>query len=186
MLRRSIALGILACGLQAAEPPGFRLRDTAGVMHSESEWRTARAVVLVFLAIDCPISNGYVPELRRIAEKYRAVGVSFYAVQSGVIHTADEAATFVREFAFPFPLLVDPRSALASYAGADTTPEVAVLSPAGQVRYLGRIDNLYVQIGQKRYAASAFDLRDALDQVLAGKPVARARTTAVGCSIPKG
>ena len=58
-----------------------------------------------------------------------------------------------------------------------------VLSSDGKVLYLGRIDNRIADIGQARNAATESDLRNALDSVLAGKPVAHPRTTAVGCAI---
>ncbi len=184
---RWIALVVTAwlSGLMAAPPAHFRLQDTAGDWHTEAEWKGVRAVVVVFLATDCPISNGYVPELRRIYEKYSPLGVKFYGVQPNAMEKPEEAATFVREFGLPFPLLFDPKHALVNATGAVTTPEVALLSASGATAYLGRIDNLYAQIGQKRYAATEFDLRNAIDAVLAGKPVAKARTKSVGCTIPK-
>jgi len=184
---RILALIALACctGLRADVPDQFSLKDTAGVAHTPAEWQRARGVVLVFLAIDCPISNGYVPELRRLHEKYKAEGIQFYGVQSDPRQDAQASAKFVSEFGLPFPLLLDPTQILSSGAGATTTPEVALLSKTGRTRYLGRIDNRYVQIGQKRYAATEFDLRDALDLFLAGKSIEKDRTKAVGCSIPK-
>jgi hypothetical protein len=50
--------------------------------------------------------------------------------------------------------------------------------------YLGRIDNRYVGFGKRREQVTAHDLRDALEAVLAGRPVPRRRTEAVGCDIP--
>jgi hypothetical protein len=67
--------------------------------------------------------------------------------------------------------------------GANVTPEVAVLSSAGEVLYLGRIDNRIEDFDKRRTVTTEFDLKDALDAVLTGKAVARPRTTAVGCGI---
>ena len=64
------------------------------------------------------------------------------------------------------------------------TPEVAVLTLDGQMAYRGRIDDTYPGLGQKRNAPLRRDLREALDAILAGKPVAVPRTEAVGCFIP--
>ena len=65
-------------------PLTFRLRDSAGIQHSDLELRPARAVVLLFITPDCPISQGYVPEMNRIANEFRAKGVTVFGVQADV------------------------------------------------------------------------------------------------------
>jgi hypothetical protein len=72
---------------------------------------------------------------------------------------------------------------LATFTGATTVPEAAVLSPRGDLLYLGRIDNRLEDFGQQRVRITEFDLRDALDAILNGKPVRNPRTHALGCSI---
>jgi len=54
----------------------------------------------------------------------------------------------------------------------------------GERKYLGRIDDLYADLGKRRARATSLDLRDALDAVLADRPVPRPVTQAVGCFIP--
>ena len=177
------AIILVSCGLLGASPPQFELYDTKGIMHRPEEWRDKRAVVLFFMMTDCPLANGYVPEMNRLQAAYEARGVAFYAVQSDP--TVSEAAVqkYAQEFGYGFPVLNDPRLALARLAGAKVTPEVAVLSPAGEVLYLGRIDNKVEDLTRPRYAATEPELRNALDAVLAGKAPKEARTRAVGCSI---
>jgi hypothetical protein len=58
-----------------------------------------------------------------------------------------------------------------------------VLSPSGQLLYLGRIDNRVEDYGKHRVQITEFDLRNALDAVLSGKAVSRPRTKAFGCAI---
>jgi hypothetical protein len=58
-----------------------------------------------------------------------------------------------------------------------------VLDATGEIRYRGRIDNRYEALGRPRRVVTIRDLRDALDAVLAGRPVARPETTALGCYI---
>jgi len=79
--------------------------------------------------------------------------------------------------------LNDPRLTLARFTGAKVTPEVAILSPAGEILYLGRIDNKVEDLTHPRYAATEPELRNALDAVLAGKVPKDAKTRAVGCAI---
>lgn len=175
---------LFACGAMAGQTqPAFSLTDTAGHLHSTAEWEGKRAVVLFFVSTDCPLSNNYVPEFNRIERAYTPRGVVFYAVQGDASVAADQVRQHAKEFGYLFPYLFDPRESLATFTGATITPEAAVLSPAGQVLYLGRIDNRLQDYGQQRVKITEFDLRDALDAILAGKPVPHSRTRALGCSI---
>jgi hypothetical protein len=132
---------------------------------------------------DCPLSNGYVPEMNRIAAEYQSQGVAVFAAHSDP--TASDAAVkkHAEEFGFTFPVLLDHKLALARSAAADTVPEVAVFSPDGVLQYRGRIDNRMEDITRRRTQATSFELRDALTLLVHGQ-VPRVRTTrAVGCSI---
>ncbi|WP_321473124.1 redoxin domain-containing protein [uncultured Paludibaculum sp.] len=163
--------------------PRFLLYDTEGAIHQESEWAQAKAVVLFFVTTDCPLSNGYVPEMNRIAREYAPRGVRVYAVLGDITVPAGEARRHVREFEYRFPVLFDQHQVLARYTGATVTPEAAVLSPHGQLLYLGRIDNSVERIGTTRFRPTKFELREALTATLAGRPVPHPRTTAFGCAI---
>jgi peroxiredoxin len=161
----------------------FALRDTAGILHRPDEWTRSRAVVVFFTTTDCPLSNGYVPEMNRTRADYASRGVAFYAVQADTTISDADVRKHAKEFGFTFPLLFDPNQLLVRITGATAIPEVAVLSNDGKVLYLGRIDNRVADFDQRRPAATERDLRDALDAVLAGKPVSRPKTNAVGCAI---
>ncbi|MGH9666064.1 MAG: redoxin domain-containing protein [Bryobacteraceae bacterium] len=176
---------IFAAASIANNLPRFAFTDTAGHTHSSAEWAAKQAVVFFFVTTDCPLSNLYVPEMNRIAQKYAPRGVAFYAVQGDSTIAADVVKRHAKEFGFGFPYLFDPQESLAAFTGADTTPEVAVVTSRGGVRYLGRIDNLVEDFGKQRLRATEFDLRDALDAVLGGNAVARPRTPAIGCAITK-
>lgn len=163
--------------------PQFALRDTNAVVHREGEWAKSKAVVIFFTTTDCPLSNNYVPEMNRIQKEYGARGAVFYAVQTDTTIPDAEVRRHAQDFAFSFPVLFDPHQSLVRMTGATVTPEVAVLSPAGSVLYLGRIDNRIEDFDKRRTVTTEFDLKEALDSVLTGKPVARPQTTAIGCGI---
>jgi peroxiredoxin len=174
----------LACGiLSAAGLPKFELPDTNGARHTAEEWRVKKAVVLFFTMTDCPLANGYVPEMNRLRSVYGPQGLAFYAVQVDNTVAADAVRKYAQEFGYTFPMLNDPGMILARLTGAKVTPEVAVLSGSGEVLYLGRIDNKVEDLTHPRYAATEPELRNALEAVLAGKAPKEARTRAVGCSI---
>ena len=163
--------------------PQFSLTDTSGGRHTPAEWASKKAVVLFFSSTDCPLANAYVPEMNRMRQAYATRGVVLYAVQGDATIAAPEVVKHAKEFGFSFPYLFDPEEALATYTGAVAVPSVAVLSPRGELLYLGRIDNRQEDFGKQRPQATEFDLKDALEAVLAGKPVARPRTKAFGCAI---
>jgi thiol-disulfide isomerase/thioredoxin len=183
----AIAPLLLASTCLAGTPalPSFSLTDTAGRVHTPAEWTSKRAVVLLFVSTDCPLSNRYVPELKRIESAYGPRGVAFYAVQGDATVAVDEVRRHANEFAYTFPYLLDPSESLATYTGATATPQAAVLSPRGDLLYLGRIDNRLEDFGHERVQVTQFDLRDSLDAILARKPVPHPRTKALGCAITR-
>ncbi|MBV8728593.1 MAG: redoxin domain-containing protein [Acidobacteriia bacterium] len=178
LLASSVAA--LAGGLSS-----FSFTDTAGRVHTRAEWVGKKAVVLLFVSTDCPLSNRYVPDMNRLASAYTARGVVFYAVQGDATVPLNEVRTHVREFGYTFPYLLDPEESLAAFTGATATPEAAVISPLGDMLYLGRLDNRLEDFGKERVQVTEFDLRDALDAILAGKPVLHPRTKALGCAITR-
>ena len=184
---KAAAFGIVWAMTALAQPaPQFALRDTEGVEHSPREWAQAHAIVLFFVTTDCPLSNGYAPEMNRIEQTYAPRGVLFYAVQGDTTVPDAEVRQHAHDYAYRFPALLDPRQILARHTGATVTPEAVVLSGDGAVLYLGRIDNKVEDFGKTRIEATEFDLRDALDAVLAGRPVPHPRTRALGCAITNG
>lgn len=183
--RRSILTAILALAAAAsgAAPPDA-YRGLEGRSHQPFADQAAKAVVVLFLGHACPISNALAPEIGRIYRDYQARGVALYGVYPDPSLPAADAKKHAADFGFKFPLLLDPAHRLVRKAGATVTPEVAVFAPGGKLVYRGRVNDLYADLGQKRPAPTSHDLRDALDALLAGKPVPQSRTKAVGCFIP--
>ena len=140
--------------------------------------------VLLFVTSDCPISNGYAPEVRRICDRYRTDGVSCTLVYEDV--RIDGPAVHAHKIEYglePIPSVIDRDRQIASTAGATVTPQAVVFDRDGTLRYRGRIDNRYAAFGQPRQQITRHDLRDALSAVVAGKPVATTETEALGCFI---
>jgi peroxiredoxin len=175
----------LAWAGAANRVPQFSLPDTAGRVHTPAEWSGKRAVVLFFLTTDCPLCNNYVPELNRIAQEFSARGVAFYGVQGDATVSDADVRRHVQDYAYSFPYLFDPDESLATFTGATTTPEAAVLSSTGELLYLGRIDNRLEDFGKQRVQVTEYDLRAALEAILNGKPAPHARAKALGCAITR-
>lgn len=161
------------------------LRDATGRTHRPLDLPVgSRGAVVLFVAPECPISNAYAPEVNRLVSEYGPKGFAFYLAHCDPDVTPAAALEHAAAYGYGCPVLLDPRGDLARRLGATTTPEAAVVSPAGEVLYLGRINDLYPTLGKRRYAATTRELRDALDATLAGRPVPVPRTKAVGCTIP--
>jgi peroxiredoxin len=182
MFRPALA-ALLAVYSAFAGVPQLKLLDTRGVAHSSAEWKGARAILLFFVTTDCPVANSYVPEMNRIHEAYAQRGVLVWAVQAETSVPESAVAAYAKDYRYGFPLLLDPEQQLVRLAGATITPQAAVLGPDGRVLYLGRIDNRVADFGKQRPQATEADLREALDAVLAGRPVPHPFTKSIGCSI---
>ena len=155
--------------------------DVEGKMHRPLADAGQVATVLFFVLHDCPISNGYAPEISRIAQEYAARGVRSFVVYGEGDLAPEEARKHARDFGYRCPALLDPPHALARLAGATVAPEAAVISAKREVLYRGRIDDRAASLGVHRAEPRERDLRAALDAILAGKPVRERFTKAIGC-----
>ena len=147
----------------------------------------ARAVVLLFTRTDCPISNRYAPEVRRVYEKYVSQGVRFYLVYPDRDETAAAIEKHRSEYGYAMPAIQDKSHEWVARASAKVTPEAALFlpSPNGGWRlvYHGRIDDRYIDFGKSRREAGVHDLQNAIEAALAGRKVAQPVTKAIGCYI---
>lgn len=145
-----------------------------------------KANVLLFVQTDCPISNSYAPEIQRICKAYESRGVSCSLAYEDVRVDAATVRKHMKDFAYTgVPATIDDSRALADRARATITPAAVVVDARGAVRYRGRIDNLYASLGKPRQIVTEHDLTDALDAILAGKPVPKPETEALGCFITR-
>jgi hypothetical protein len=149
-----------------------------------------RANVVFFVATDCPVSNSYAPEIQRVCRDYRSRGVGCSLMYEDVdTHPSPaqldkQVRQHLEEYGYDgFSVVVDRERAAATYVKASITPQAFVIDRSGDVRYRGRIDNLYAALGKTRQQVTRHDLRDALDAVLAGRTVLHPETEALGCFI---
>ncbi|HEV3120581.1 MAG TPA: redoxin domain-containing protein, partial [Isosphaeraceae bacterium] len=160
----------------------WRLQDHLGAWHALEDARESKVVVLAFVGTDCPLANLYAPRLAELSTKLAPRGVTFFAIDANQQDGVTALGKFEKEHALPFPLLKDVGNELADRLGALRTPEVFVLDQERIVRYRGRIDDQF-GLGYHRPAPTEPDLQNAIEAILAGKPVPVARTEAVGCRI---
>lgn len=139
------------------------------------------AKVLLFVRTDCPISNRYAPELRRIASEFTARRVEFWLVYSDPAESLAGIETQIVQYKLPGKPLRDADHKLATRSEATVSPQAAVFDGSGRLVYTGRIDDRFVDFGKARPAATTHDLESAITAVLSGKPVKFTKTRAIGC-----
>jgi hypothetical protein len=160
------------------------LLDVDGVSHGTlAAPARGRWTSLFFVRTDCPIANQYAPEIKRICGDYAADGFECLLVYVDGYLTADDVRSHAAAFDLGLPAILDGEHALVARAGATVTPEVAIFAPGAELEYRGRIDNLYAELGRPRRQATERDLRNALDDLVAGRPVRQPKTQATGCYI---
>jgi peroxiredoxin len=166
-----------------AFPPGAPVIDLAGHAVDPLHNATAKAIVLVFVRTDCPISNRYAPVLNDLYRKFAGNGASFWLIYLDPHQSLQEVRRHVEEYGYHAHIGIDRSHSLAKAAGVHVTPEVAVFSSRDDLLYRGRIDNRYIDIGEALPAPTHKDLELALQAVLAGQAITNKTTTPVGCYI---
>jgi peroxiredoxin len=158
----------------------FKLPDTDGKEHSLNTLKGTKGTVLIFIATKCPVSNAYNDRMEKLAQDYKAKGINVIGINSNVTEPAADVKSHAAEKHLTFAILKDDGNKIADRFGAAKTPEVYVIDPSNKLVYHGRIDN-----SQKVEGITANDLRDALEEMLAGKQVSKTGGAAFGCTIKR-
>ncbi|HZW30333.1 MAG TPA: redoxin domain-containing protein [Isosphaeraceae bacterium] len=161
---------------------GFELTDDRGDVHRLSDWQGSRLVTVIVLGAGCPVAELYATMLSGLADQYQPRGVAFLGIAPNGRDTPSALARFASSHGLRFPIFPDLGGEVAARLGATRTPQVVVLDDRRRIRYRGRIDDQYA-VGSRRGEARRHDLAEALDDLLAGRPVRRPETEAAGCPI---
>src|SRR5437868_15416485 len=158
----------------------FKLPDADGAEHSLKALKGTKGTVLIFIATKCPVSNAYNDRMEKLAEDYKAKGFNVVGINSNNTEPASEVKSHAAEKHLAFTILKDDGNKIADRLGANHTPEAYVIDAGGKLVYHGRIDN-----AQNPANITSNDLREALDEILAGKPIQKTTSVAFGCSIKR-
>jgi peroxiredoxin len=158
----------------------FSLPDVDGKDHSLNSLKGKNGTVLIFVAVECPVSNAYNERMEKIAQDYQARGINVVGINANARESAADVKAHAAEKHLTFPILKDNGNKLADALGATRTPEAYFLDAANRLLYHGRIDN-----SRDVSQVNSSELREALDATLAGKVVAKTTANAFGCSIKR-
>lgn len=186
-LGTALALGLslvlaTACVRSRLPWSGLALEGVDGQAHRLAVAGEERAVVFLFLGVDCPIANRALPELKELEHTRGPRGVRFVEVYAQPDETWEAIREHRRQYALTSEAYRDPGWQLAKRLAASRTPEVVALSIDGQLIYRGRVNDQYAALGVARAEPTRHDLAEALDAFLAGGAPRGTTTTAVGCS----
>ena len=180
------ALGARAEG-EVPQPPAigatiedFTLPDVDNREHSLKSLAGKNGTVLIFIAVQCPVSNAYNERMAKLAADYGARGVNVVGINSNSTEPAAEVKSHAAEKGLAFTILKDDGNQIADRFNAQATPEAYLLDASGKLVYHGAIDN-----SRNGDSITSTYLSDAIDATLAGKPVEKTEVKAFGCSIKR-
>ena len=180
----SVAASVLLLTATAVSGAELRVVDLEGRRVDPLAAAPAvRANAFVFTTTDCPISNRYAPEIRRLYDAFSKQGIRFWLVYANPREGANAIREHAEKFSLTLRVLRDPQHDLVNRLGVTVTPEVAIVGVRGEALYRGRIDDRYTDIGVDRPVATKHEFEDALKAVAEGRAVPTATTRAVGCVV---
>ncbi|WP_263380567.1 redoxin domain-containing protein [Granulicella paludicola] len=181
---RAVVAVVLACAASAGEQAFGLQADGRPLL--ELAPASAKAVVLYFVASDCPVSNRTLPEMLRVQHEFAARDVAFWFVYPNTGETLQTMTHHLAAFGVGKDAVLDKASRLVALTHARVTPEAAVLvrdGAAWKPVYTGRIDDRYVRLGVERPQATEHFIEQVVSEVLGQRPVQKAVGTPVGCAI---
>jgi peroxiredoxin len=179
----------LAIGAQA---PDFCLPGIDGKTHCLKDYASAKVLVIVFTCNHCPTAQLYETRLKKLTADYRDRSVAVVAIEpndpsavrldemgyTDVGDSLEEMKIRAAYRHFNFPYLYDGATQKVARAyGPTATPHVFIFDSQRHLRYEGRVDN-----NPREQYVTQHDARNAIDALLAGKPVPVAKTPSFGCS----
>jgi len=158
----------------------FSLKDVNGKVHSLSDYKDSKGIVLMFIATQCPVSNAYNSRMVELYNEYSKKNIAVIGINSNKQESIEEIKNHSAENVFKFPVLKDVNNVIADKFQAGHTPEIFVLNSNYEVLYHGRIDD-----SRDESEVEKRDLAAALNEILSGKPVSNPETKAFGCTIKR-
>jgi thiol-disulfide isomerase/thioredoxin len=157
-------------------------KDIRHLPRSLDELGKKKAYVLAFTNTSCPLVRKYWPRLKQLHATYKVQGVQFVSINVGVSDSIRDVASQSLKYGILFPNVKDTTGDCVRLLGVHRTPEVVVLDANHRLVYRGRIDDQY-RLGGTLPKPRQHYLRQAIDDLLSGKPIVTAETPVDGCEI---
>ena len=165
-----------------AAPPAVVVADTTGApVDIRAEASKSPFTVVEFFSAHCPCQRAHDDRMRALYTDFSPRGVTFLAIDAESGADAQRAVTEHEARKYPYPILVDAKGSSADVFGAQYATFTVVLDREGRVRYAGGIDSDRSHLTDDSEAY----LRNALDDLLAGRDVRVAHGKALGCALQR-
>lgn len=173
---------MLALGTKA---PDFSLPDTNGKTVALSDFADAKALLVMFICNHCPYVKHVRKGLYELGRDYLSKGVAIVGINSNDADTYHDDShenmkKEVESAGYTFPYLYDATQEVAKAYKAACTPDFFLFDGDMKLVYRGQMDDSRPENG---LPVTGRDLRDAMDLVIAGKPVPEAQNASIGCNI---
>lgn len=164
--------------------PEFNLPAVDGKTYSPSDYGNKKIRIVIFSCNHCPYVQAYEERIMNIQKEYGNKGVQIVAISSNdAVKYPEDSFEQMRlrseEKKFNFPYLYDEHQSIAKLFGATHTPEVFVFDEKRELAYHGKIDDNW----QDESRVKSSYLKNALDEILAGKDISVPETFSIGCTI---
>jgi hypothetical protein len=170
---------LASCHQPSPRTPTLSVVDTSGAHTTfPGDLARSRLTVLIFYAERCPCFRAHEERIRELSRAYAPRGVDFLLVDSEVDATMDRAVAAVQERKLP-RMALDPGGRIASALGAEYATYSVVLDASGRVRYRGGIDSDKNRLTDRPREY----LREALEDILAGREPRRSEAKSLGCAL---
>lgn len=160
----------------------FTFKDIRFLPRTLDDFGEKQAYVIVFTTLECPLVQRYLPRVKELEEQYRDQDVQFLTINVGANDSILEVAHQGLKLDAKFPFAKDFDGESVARLGVTRTPEAVVLDSEKRLRYRGRIDSQY-RLGGVRPTVGREDLKEAIEDVLAGRDVRVPETPVDGCRI---
>ena len=173
--------------------PDFSLPGTDGKTYSLKDFASSKILLIVFTCNHCPTAQAYEARIKQLVTDYKSKGVAVVAISpndpvsvrldelgyTDLSDSFEEMKLRAKDIQINYPYLYDgENSQLSMKYGPQATPHAFIFDQKRILRYTGRIDD-----GEKPGTAKTNDVRNAVDGMIAGKPVPVEKTKTFGCSV---
>lgn len=168
-----------------AKDPGetvedFSINNYDGITYTLSNVQDAKAVVIMFWATECPYVQPFNDRINEFVKEYQNKDFVFWAINSNNTESVDRVIEHAKINNYVFPMLKDNNNVVADMFEATRTPEVFVLDNNRTILYHGRIED-----SSHKEKVTSYDLKNALDELLAGEEITVKSTKSFGCTIKR-
>ncbi len=164
--------------------PAFKLKDADGHFFVSDRMAGPKGLLVIITCNHCPYAKGVWPRSIKLAQHAKGLGVNTVAINPNINPDYPEDAPEVmkqkvKEWGIPFPYLVDETQEVSRQFKAQCTPDIYLFDSSKKLVYHGRMDDNW----QDEKKVTKEELKEAIENLAAGKPISPKQVPTIGCSI---